>query len=172
MKAQFNYWKAAIICIILLFLGAGLFFPLDTLVIRQQNSENRLLIPMVGQKSFSLYYLHSVQKTPVQEHFVLAPGNQLLLTSTHYQSYGVGLPFLPEEGTLSNDKGVFLLTGINRSYREINIGFMPLAEQSLLYQDKRYEYKQYFEPGSLLQITVQKYSPFALIWLMREGGTR
>lgn len=46
---------------------------------------------------------------------------------------------------------------------------MPLAKQSLLYQGKRYEYEQYFEPGSLLQITVQKYSPFTLFRLMREG---
>lgn len=170
MKTRYNHWKIALIGIIVLIFGAGLFWPVNTLVIRQQQSNNKLIIPMVRDNHFSLYYLHSVQKTPVQEHFVLAPGNKMLLTSTDYQSYGVGLPFLPEEGTMVNDHGVFRLTGINRLSKEINIGFMPLAEQSLLYQDKRYDYKQYFDSGSLLQITVQKHAPFTLIWLMQEGG--
>lgn len=172
MKRPTNYRKPAIITIIVLFLTVGLFYPLDTLFIAQQDSENQLLVPMFGQKSFSLSYLHSVQKTPVQEHFVLAPGNQLHLTSTQYQSYGVGLPFLAEEGTLLNDNGVFLLTGIDRFYGEINIGFMPLAEQSLWHGGKEYKFEQYFSPGSLLNISAQKFPPFTLIKLMLKGEKR
>lgn len=170
MKAQYNHWKITLVGLLIL-LGVGFLLPVTTLSISQQNSKHQLLIPMVRQKTFSLYYLHSVQKTPVQEHFELAPGNKMILTSTHYQSYGVGLPFLPQEGKLVNKNGVFLLTGINRVYQEINIGFIPLAKQALLYKDKRYDFEDYFDSGSLLKLTVHRYSPFTLIWLMLEGGT-
>lgn len=162
--------RNALIWIMILGLGAGLFWPLPTLVIRQPDSDHQLLIPLLQNKGFSLYFLHSVQKTPVKENYILAPGNKLRLISTDYQSYGVGLPFLPEEGVLINDDGIFRLTGINRLYDKIDMGFMPLADHALLYGSKRYEFDRYFDEGSLLQITVKGYSPFLLLWRMLEGG--
>jgi hypothetical protein len=144
--------------------------PISTITMADQRNGIKILVPMVYEKAFSYEYVHSVEKTPVQEHFVLAPGNRILLTSTHYQSYGVGLPYLPEEGTLVNDNGVFFLSGINRSFSEINLGFMPLAKQALLYHGKKYAFEDFFQPGALLQIDVQKYSPLKIVWLMREGG--
>lgn len=172
MNPLTKYWRIALIWIVILVLGAGLFWPLPTLCIRQHDSDNQLLIPLLKTKTFSFYYLHSVQKTPVQENYVVTSGNKLLLVSTDYQSYGVGLPFLPEEGVLVNDNGMFRLTNINRLYSKIDMGFMPLADHALLYQGKRYEFDRYFDAGSLLQITVADYSIFSSLWLMFEGGEK
>ncbi|MEA1962493.1 MAG: DUF1850 domain-containing protein [Bacillota bacterium] len=170
MNMLTNHWKKAIIILFTILIMILLLIHIPVLVISERDSDKQLFIPLVREKAFSLEYVHSVQKTPVQEHFVLAPDNQLLLTSTHYQSYGVGLPYLPEEGNLVNDHGVFLLSGINRLFNEVNMGFMPLAKHGLIYHGKHYYFKNYFTSGALLQITVQEYSPIKTIWLMREGG--
>jgi len=167
-----KYWRISLIWIVILVLGAGLIWPLPTLCIRQYDSDHRLFVPLPKAKTFSFYYLHSVQKTPVQENYVLASGNKLRLVSTDYQSYGVGLPFLPEEGTLVNDNGKFRLTEINRLYSKIDMAFMPLAEHALLYEGKRYDFERYFDAGSLLEITAADYSIFSLLWLMLEGGEK
>lgn len=153
---------------ILLLLGILLIFfcliPIKTLVVGIQQENDMLIIPMLKEKAFSLNYVHSVQKTPVQENFILAPeDNTLILTSTEFQSLGVGLPFLEEEGHFVNTEGLFVITEINRPFAVINLAFMPLAQQSLNYNNIRYEFKDYFEPGTLIRIEVKDLSPAQLI---------
>lgn len=139
-------------------------FPIPVLLVSEPDHPPALVIPLVHGKTFSLEYVHSVQKTPVQEHFSLAPGNKLVLKSTTYQSLGVGLPFLPEEGNLVNDNGTFVLSGLNRQFNKIRIGFMPLAHQGLLYHGQHYQFKYYFAPGTLLEIEAKVFPLFITIW--------
>jgi len=141
-------------------------WPIPTLVVADRQGNNKIILPLIGESKFSLNYVHSVQKTPVQEHFIPAPGNQLLLTSTTYQSLGVGLPFLPEEGTLTNQNGLFVLTGLNRLYPEIHIGFMPLAQQGLSYRHRTYMFNDYFQSGSHIVVKICTYSPLKLLWAL------
>ncbi|MDD2586740.1 MAG: DUF1850 domain-containing protein [Syntrophomonadaceae bacterium] len=150
--------------LVTLFLLVILFLPFPVLVLSTQKGTTVLLVPMVFEKNFTLEYLHSVQKTPVQENLTLAPENKLLLTSTYYQSLGVGLPFLPEEGKLVNDNGIFKLTGLNRLYDKICLGFMPLAKHALLYHGNRYDFKDYFLPGTIIEIEIKKLSPAEILW--------
>jgi hypothetical protein len=153
---------------ILLFLGIGLtagllFYPLPVLQVKD-NTDQVLLIPLLQGKNLTLEYFHSVQKTPVQEHFTIISGNQLQLTSTTYQSLGVGLPFLPSEGELVNNQGTFELTGLNRVFREMRLAVMPVTYQGLVYNNRCYVLSNYFSSGSLVDISVQSYSPGYLIW--------
>src|SRR6056297_1399479 len=55
-------------------------------------------------EQFTIKYLHSVARTPVLEIFAIRSGD-IVLTSTEYQSYGAGLPFLDQhEYLLEDDK--------------------------------------------------------------------
>lgn len=156
--------KLGVTVFALIILLALFLVPVPTLLVSVQNGNPVLVLPVLWEKTFTLEFTHSVLKTPVQEHFVLAPDNELLLTSTTYKSLGVGLPFLPEEGKLVNEHGVFVLTGLDRHFQEINQGFMPLAKQALLFGGKRYDFKDYFKPGSLVRLQVKQYTPAKIIW--------
>lgn len=140
-----------------------LFYPLPSLVLSRQDGREILIIPLVYEKTFTYEYLHSVQKTPVQEHFVPAPGNVILLTSTTYSSLGVGLPFLPEEGKFVEENGVFKIENMNRRYEKITWGFMPIARQALIYGDKKYLFADYCEPGELIELKITN-KCLAAIW--------
>lgn len=154
-------WMAAGLAVLLL---AGIcLYPCPVLVLSKQRGPDVLLIPLNKGDCFSYEYIHSVQKTPVQEHFVTAPDHKILLTSTTYQSYGVGLPFLPEEGQLEMRNGKFELTGLNRYYGVVHIGFIPLACQALLYGDKRYDFADYFKSGEMIDVEIRQYSLFDLL---------
>lgn len=155
--------RRAIAGLAMVILLALFLVPLPTLLVSGEQ-DTVLVLPMLFDKTFSIEYTHSVLKTPVQEHFVLAPGNDLLLTSTTYKSLGVGTPFLPEEGKFENRNGQFVLTGLNRHFKEVNLGFMPLAKQALLFRGKRYNFENYFESGSLIKLHVKQYTMGKILW--------
>ncbi len=149
--------------IIILILLSAFMIKIPVLVISEQRGDDLLIIPMLNGQEFDYQYIHSVQKTPVQEHFTAAPDNQLLLTSTTYQSFGVGLPFMPGEGNLQHIDGKYILTGINRKFDLINIGFTTLAHQELTYNGKCYSFQDYFVSGAMLVVEVKHYSASEIV---------
>lgn len=83
-----------------------------------------------GGKSYSaragmdihLRFIHSVQKTPVEEFLTLSPDrNSFELLYTRYQSFGVGLPFLPTEGKLRQEGDYFIMDGMGRHYPSLSL---------------------------------------------------
>ncbi|WP_003542662.1 DUF1850 domain-containing protein [Desulfotomaculum nigrificans] len=158
---------AGLVLIILLLL---FLVPLPTLLVSEQAGSPVLMLPMLFDKTCSLEYIHSVLKTPVRENFVLAPGNQLQLTSTTFKAYGVGTPYLPSEGKLENHHGEFVLTGLKRRFKEINLGFVPLNKQVLVYRGKKYPFSSYFKADSLVKIQVKPCTVAKIIWQMTLGG--
>ncbi|NLB88752.1 MAG: DUF1850 domain-containing protein [Syntrophomonadaceae bacterium] len=146
------------------------FYPIKILAVNDFKKGTGLLIPIKRGTGFTLEYTHSVHKTKVQEHFVFAPNNNIVLTSTTFQSLGVGIPFLPEEGKLVNDNGVYLLTGMNREFESITLGFMPIAQQGIILNGKKYKLEDYFIEGSFIKISYKNISPIKIIWQSVQGG--
>ncbi|AQS57660.1 DUF1850 domain-containing protein [Desulforamulus ferrireducens] len=147
----------------------GALLPLPTLLVGEQQGATRLAIPLVLDQSFTYEYLHSVLKTPVQEKFILAPGHDLLLESTTYQSLGVGTPFLPGEGELENHNGLYVLKGQNRTFHQLNLGLVDFTKQAILYRGSRYELADFFTSGSLIELQVKSMTPAELIWLSLQS---
>lgn len=87
---------------------------------------------------FSLGYIHSVMKTPAEEFFYINKNNEIVLEKTIYESYGVGLPFLPDEGELNVEDGKFILY-MNRTYKEINMIISPIPKHWLQIGDTKYQ---------------------------------
>ena len=68
----------------------------------------------------TIHFVHSVQKTPVEEFLTVHTDGHFHLTGTRYQSHGVGLPFLPEEGTFRQEGAYFILT-MDRDYPALSL---------------------------------------------------
>ena len=69
---------------------------------------------------FTIHFIHSVQKTPVEEFLTAHADGHFHLTGTRYRSHGVGLPFLPEEGTFRQEGDYFVLD-MDRDYSELSL---------------------------------------------------
>lgn len=141
-------------------------------MVGEQGREPTLLLPVLLERGFTLEYLHSVHRTPVREHFTLAPGNELILDYTVYRSLGVGTPFLPEEGHLERRDGEFVLSGLDRRFKVVNLAFTPLTSQALLIGGRRYDLADYFPAGSLLAIQARPCTPAELLWQTLNPGRR
>lgn len=68
----------------------------------------------------TIHFIHSVQKTPVEEFLTAHTDGHFHLAGTRYQSHGVGLPFLPEEGTFRQEGDCFVLD-MDRDYSELSL---------------------------------------------------
>jgi len=124
------------------------------------------IIPDEGQKkvTFStnigdewyIEFIHSVQKTPVQEYFVVRGANDLLMKETIYQSLGVGLPFLPSDGKLKTTKdGHFILT-MNRKFETVKLRTGLEACPRIYHFDTVYPIYKIYKPGTLVEVKVEK----------------
>ena len=81
-----------------------------TVLVRQLRDE----VPL------TVRFIHSVQKTPVEEFLTAYADGHFHLTGTRYQSHGVGLPFLPEEGTFRQEGDYFVLD-MDRDYPALSL---------------------------------------------------
>ena len=92
---------------------SALFLQADgqkTVLVRQLRDE----VPL------TVRFIHSVQKTPVEEFLAAYADGHFHLTGTRYQSHGVGLPFLPEEGTFRQEGDYFVLD-MDRDYPALSL---------------------------------------------------
>lgn len=164
-RRRFSVLGLVIILLVLLSL-----ISVQSIVLGGQDAAPRLVVPLWKEKTFTIEYLHSVNKTPVREHFIPAPDNKIVLTATEFRSLGVGTPFLPEEGQLVNDQGVYSLTGMNRSFEKIHFVSLPLTKHTLILQGKEFPFGHYFKPGETAEITIEDYSLLKL--LIRVAQTK
>lgn len=110
-------------------------------------------VALEENRTFSLRFIHSVEKTPVIENFFMREDGVLVLTSIQYRSQGVGLPFLAAEGrlTITND-GWFRLEDVKREFREIPLRVGPEAELVLLSETQEYPLYRWYPAGSLVMV--------------------
>lgn len=106
------------------------------LIIKDRKS-NKKWEYKLDNNQFSIGYKHSVMKTEAEELFKVDNEGDIILWETIYKDYGVGLPFLPEDGKLEIKDGDFVLK-MNRSFKEINMTISPLAKHYLKINNKKY----------------------------------
>ena len=114
MRAYLIALCAAVVLVAFDILGApALFLQADgakIILVRQIRDE----VPL------TIHFIHSVQKTPVEEFLTAHADGHFHLAGTRYQSHGVGLPFLPEEGTFRQE-GEYFVLDMDRDYNELSL---------------------------------------------------
>lgn len=108
-------------CLVVGLIVGGLFLATRLCLFIETDQGKTMTIPVSKGDTFSLKYTHSVQKTPVAENFIIQAVDELILDSTVYQTYGVGLPFLPGEGRFERQGNNFVLSGIGRRFDKVAV---------------------------------------------------
>ena len=109
-----NPWIYA--CLIGVILGALNVLSQPTLFVYSSGSWVALARAEQGYP-VTIRFIHSVQKTPVEENLVLDRDQKtFVLESTKYQSFGVGLPFMESDGVFSEEGEYFVLRQMNRHF--------------------------------------------------------
>ena len=141
-----------------LFCGIGVFLALwqvltlPCLVLRADG--DRLYIGEVAVGfPISLRFIHSVQKTPVEEFLAVEDGCRgFVLNATKYQSFGVGLPFDIKEGDFHQEGDYYWLRGQNREYDRLDLRTGVGTELTLKVGGRSFPLYEQYKPGTLVTV--------------------
>ena len=144
-----------IIMILILIVFKNFLKPQYLLVIEDKtNKKNYEFI--LKNKNFSLGYTHSVMKTEAEEIFITDNNEKIKLIRTEYKSYGVGLPFLPEEGKMKVENGKFILD-MEREFKNISMVISPIGKHYLKIDGKKYMLSEILgDKSAKILLTIKK----------------
>lgn len=112
--------------------------------------------PMISDVNLKISYIHSVQKTPIEEYLKIERSGKIRLYETHYQSFGVGLPFLEEEGEFHQEGNIFVLK-MNREFKDLALGVGKDTELTLEIDDTVLPLYKMIKAGQRVTIAVRPY---------------
>lgn len=151
IRTRFYPVIAALIISGCIFWAVGTIFQPYVLI--ETNQGIYQTIPVKSGEKLSLSFIHSVQRTPVIENFIIIDDSYMfILDSTEYQSFGVGLPFLAEDGTFQAEKDKFVMKGMNRPQQCISLRTGPEAKLSLNYAGQTIPLYSVFPAGTLVTV--------------------
>ncbi len=147
MKNSFNWYKFYLIFLVLFSISL-LFLPCFCII-----GEGKLIAsaPAFQGMKFSICFIHSVQKTPVQENLCLDKSG-FRLDSTEYKSFGVGLPFLESDGNFRIEGESFIMDHMNRHFEQLSLRTGVGTELRILLHGREYRLYEMFPPGTRIDI--------------------
>jgi len=128
---------------VLLVVSTALLAAPPAVLIVQEHQTGKVLLEKAVEieESFTLDYIHSITKQPVQEIYYVKDKNTLALKEMHYDSFGSNLPVGPEK--LAHEKtsfiveeGFYKITYENRTFKRVPLRVgQVVADHTLIFGD-------------------------------------
>lgn len=121
---------------------------------RSKTREVLLDLPVTPGDPFSLRYIHSSDKTPVHDTFLIEKEGQLVLIEEAFLWYGAGLESQKHDGMEIVYDGQWTRVRLRRSFPELNIRVGRVANQILEFRNRSVPLNALVEPGENLHLSV------------------
>lgn len=103
-------------------------------------------------------FIHSVQKTKVEEFLHISrEKNGFILDKTRYQSFGVGLPFLMTEGNFKREGNYFIISDMNRFFKDLSFRIGKGTEFTIFLNGSEYRLYEEYKEGTKVQLFIAPY---------------
>ena len=158
--------RKSIVFLLIVLLGTGWYASRPCLVIYTQE---KILESAELEKgmAFSVRFIHSVQKTPVEEYFTVNDaGDGFILHSTKYQSFGVGLPFMSSDGNFRREGDWFIMDAMERNIPVLTLRPGVGTELTLTIKNKVFPLYEMVPLGTSVTLRIV---PRYKIWSGLEG---
>ena len=116
MKKYHSAFFLILLFVFLLFLALNNLVSFHVLTIQDFSNADLIFLEIFTPgEGFLLKYTHSVARTPVWEFFTLSEDGKLILTETHFQDHGAGLPYTTfDKETFIIEEGKFKIKNMSR----------------------------------------------------------
>ena len=101
-----------------------------------------------------LEFIHSVQKTPVEEDLEL-DGNEWIVRRTRYKSQGVGLPFMESDGFFHREGEYFVMDDMNRRIDRLSLRTGVGTQLTIELEGEQIKLFEQFEPGTRIDFLIE-----------------
>lgn len=113
-------------------------------------------LPAAAGDELLVGFIHSVQKTPVEEYLVVEDDG-LMLKKTRYRSLGVGLPFLETEGVFKSEEGWFVFENMNRKFSSLSLRPGVGTRLTVTFSGQEYRLYELVLVGEKVDISLGRY---------------
>ena len=140
--------------VLFLLLGGGYILSRPCLFVKAGGNRVAVMQASPGT-AFSIRFIHSVQKTPVEEYLAIdEDGHSFVLHSTKYQSFGVGLPFLEGEGDFRQEGDYYIMDNMERHFPSLTLRTGVGTKLTLFLGGQEYRIYESYPPGTPVEIYV------------------
>jgi len=124
-------------------------------------------------KEFHISFLHSVNRTPVNEYYRIS-NNKFIVYKTTFFSYGAGMPEYDASGAqkLKVEDGVVSIDNINRALEDFTVMVGTYADHCLNYGGKSIRLSELIEPQKPAKFRVQRVSALDILRLSMKQESR
>ena len=144
------------IILCLLGIGLGILNVLGTpCFVVSAAGERVALVEARPELPFSIHFIQSVQKTPVLENLeIRRERDGFDLLSTKYQSFGVGLPFLAEEGDFRQEGDYYVFDHMHRHFPQLQLRTGVGTRLTLNIAGREYRLYERYAPGTRIDLYI------------------
>lgn len=115
-------------------------------------------LPVKAGSQFSIHFVHSVQRTPIDEFLVVDDECRgFILNSTRYQSFGVGLPFAETQGTFKQEDGYFIYENLNRKFPSLCLRTGLGTKLTIMVGNMEYRLFEQLPVGKKVDVFIDSY---------------
>ncbi|MBM7855086.1 hypothetical protein JOC37_001469 [Desulfohalotomaculum tongense] len=139
---RFCFLKITVLLLLVVVPAAWLAVPPAVLIVQEHQTGKVLFRKgMAIDECFTLRYIHSITKQPVQEVYCVKDSHTLALKEMYYDSFGSNLPVGPEQlanekTTFSVEDGCYKITYQNRTFDRVPLRVgQVVADHTLLFGD-------------------------------------
>ncbi len=152
--------------LVLITLAVLMLSPIVTVIIIS-DAGGRMLIeePVRPGDMVSVNYTHSVEKTYVNETYVVDPEGRLALYSAAFQSSGAGLPSDASYEIEQGDNGQFIIRHYNRTYDEVTYGTGNISRHRVIVGNSEYNIYDKLKENNKFSIRISRDSPINIFIL-------
>lgn len=154
LKAQTRFALGAIIFILILAL-----IPVHTLEVKEATGGKILLSARVKPgDTFSLKYIHSVERIPVTGYFAVDGQYWIVVEETAFSSYGAGLPILKKTDDYIITGKEFRQRNINMRMKDFTFFVHSFTEPILNFKGIQVLLSKRVREGGLIRVQITKTS--------------
>jgi len=150
------FFRMILLIVVIAALAAGWYGNQLVLSVVPENNLQAYRFPIHVGDEWYYIYIHSVQRTPCEEYFTIKGVNDMVMTHTIYQSYGVGLPCYPEDGKFTLTKDGHFLLEMNRPFKQVAFRTHEIPKQTLFINGQELPIYKLYPSGTLVIVTVTK----------------
>jgi len=159
--------KKIFLLVVVILIIVILFIPIHRLQLIEKDSGKILKsFPIKNGEEFTVYFIHSVERTPWYEIYYIKNDNEIYLKETIFYSYGAGLPSTTKHD-FSFDNGGMKISNYNIKMNDLiyKIGAV-IADHVIVVRGEEYHLNKITKPSTSVLFQVDKIALYK--YLIRE----
>lgn len=136
----------------------------DAVTVRDEAGTPVIVKPVCAGDEVVISFMHSVEKVPVIDGYVVGADGKLLLKYGKYGSMSAGLPSDVSNNITYTDDGFFLIDNIDRPMEEVLMRVCVIPRYNISISGEKYPLYEMVSDGTLVSIKIEKISPIFLLY--------